>query len=1426
MKKMAKLNDLIKRWGFCFLLMAITWQVSSMVVHADTKELKTPTVDVTAIPRGDLYKDYDKERRNTTHNNLEVTGLFLPRGEEITVEVKENPENVSLVIGQYGKYENLNSAPESIGSNPVDYQLTKGINHITREDSDGMVYIRNQSYDQTIHVTLTGGVEVPEFRLGGKNNQATFFQRLNDSTTNVPFFVIEGKYVFGTFQMSELKNITPLSEDRLNELASYWDKVYQLTVECYGFNNQAGYAAEKNMNQRIHIANPDSGAGYAYATNNYISFQIDTGASQDILGSKPTDQQWGFWHEMGHTFQTPQYKFDGMTEVTVNISSMYVQQKLGFPSRLASSSTQKVIDDYFNIDVDKRDFSSLGDELFAQLGMFWSLERVFGLDYYKTVSQLYRTMETRELPSSNDEEIQTMVKVFSQAANRNLVPYFNQWGIKTTAETEKYCQQFKKLEKEIWKDVDGRGEDYALPGAVKPYTIPTLDSFTLTNLPIFTTAGQVSLENLKSIPLASPTKISNVYYQGIGNYSDYPGNTIKLTNENGVSNVLPIKEVTGGEAVKLFGNAYGFQIIAPNPETKTFSMVGRSGKLHFSWGDDVYVTIHQYDHQMKQKKAVELSGEEDSDKLSQVFKDAPFEIGDYVHITHEESGNRIERYHNNKLIPKDDEKSYWYQMTDKGWKEVDLKPVVKSLTKELFLGLPVDATQLVDTSSEKNIVPITKVEYVQEPDFATVGQTSTEIKVTNSVGETTTVSNDELTVLGGEAVKLFGNAYGYQIIVPNIQTKTFSMVGNSGKLHFSWGDDVYVTIQQYDHQMKQKKAVELSGEEDSDKLSQMFKDVPYEIGDYVHITHEESGNRIERYHNSELIPKDDEKSYWYQMTDKGWKEVDLKPVVKSLTKELFLGLPVDATQLVDTSSEKNIVPITKVEYVKEPDFATVGQTSTEIKVTNSVGETTTVSNDELTILGGEAVKLFGNAYGYQIIVPNPETKTFSMVGKSGKLHQSWGDDVYVTIQQYDRYLKQKKAVELSGEEDSDKLSQMFKGAPYEIGDYVHITHEESDNRIERYHNSELIPNDDEKSYWYQMTDKGWKSITEEELPEETKGTIQADQYILGKTTITGRYYGNVKKARLTVNGKVISWGGTFNSDGTFSYYCGPKTISAGDTVVLDAFDEENKLLDTATLTITSYSGAITMADYQLGASVITGTYTGDVRMAHLTINGQSISWGGTFKDGTFTYYVKPSQIKDGDKVSIQGYDPNQHSLGEEQPVNLKKVTGKITQAVKKQGSTVIEGTYEGDIYQGRLTVNGKVISWGGAFKDGKFTYYIGQLELSETDTVVLEGVDRNKNIIENSKINVTYQKSEVKVTDLSYTLGTQTISGTYQGEVKKGQLFVNGKSVSWGGSFAEGNIDYYVKANQIKSGDKVTMNLYAPNGHQISEGNVVTIKEK
>src|SRR5690625_7537739 len=44
---------------------------------------------------------------------------------------------------------------------------------------------------------------------------------------------------------------------------------------------------------------------------------------------------WGPAHEMGHTFQTrPGFRGHGMTEVTNNVHSLYVQTQWGNPSRI------------------------------------------------------------------------------------------------------------------------------------------------------------------------------------------------------------------------------------------------------------------------------------------------------------------------------------------------------------------------------------------------------------------------------------------------------------------------------------------------------------------------------------------------------------------------------------------------------------------------------------------------------------------------------------------------------------------------------------------------------------------------------------------------------------------------------------------------------------------------------------------------------------------------------------------------------------------------------------------------------------------------------------------------------------------------------------------------------------------------------------
>ncbi|NBJ47242.1 hypothetical protein C6N01_13680, partial [Enterococcus faecalis] len=60
--------------------------------------------------------------------------------------------------------------------------------------------------------------------------------------------------------------------------------------------------------------------------------------------------------------------------------------------------------------------------------------------------------------------------------------------------------------------------------------------------------------------------------------------------------------------------------------------------------------------------------------------------------------------------------------------------------------------------------------------------------------------------------------------------------------------------------------------------------------------------------------------------------------------------------------------------------------------------------------------------------------------------------------------------------------------------------------------------------------------------------------------------GNVKKARLLVDGKEISRGGTFK-EGMLSYYVAPGTIKEESKVELEAYGEGDVLLSNGQVTL-------------------------------------------------------------------------------------------------------------------------------------------------------------------------------------------------------------------------------------------------------------------
>ncbi len=344
--------------------------------------------------------------------------------------------------------------------------------------------------------------------------------------------------------------------------------------------------------------------------------------------------------------------------------------------------------------------------------------------------------------------------------------------------------------------------------------------------------------------------------------------------------------------------------------------------------------------------------------------------------------------------------------------------------------------------------------------------------------------------------------------------------------------------------------------------------------------------------------------------------------------------------------------------------------------------------------------------------------------------------------------------------------------------------------------------------------------------KNTQGTITPAEYHVGEVNITGTYTGEVSSIRFSLGGKYVSRGGDFK-DGEFTYYCGAGKIKADNLVKLEAFDKNNNLLDTKEFTAANSSeGTITDATYKMGSSEITASYTNDVAKAKLTVNKKTISWGGTFVNNKLSYYVKAGLIKEGDEVTIQAYDKYDSPLDGQQPVKIIHSSGAIKTASKALGSTVIEGTYEGEVTQGQLEINGEVVSKGGTFADGKFNYYIGQQNLSDNDKVTIQGLDKNGQPVDGKEIVVEIPKGEATVTDLSYVMGSNEITGKYEGNPSKAALVIDGTPVSEGGTFTEGSISYYVKADTIsETTETVTVTIYDADNNTLQENVPVSVTQ-
>ncbi|MBC1937097.1 DUF5011 domain-containing protein [Listeria grandensis] len=168
-----------------------------------------------------------------------------------------------------------------------------------------------------------------------------------------------------------------------------------------------------------------------------------------------------------------------------------------------------------------------------------------------------------------------------------------------------------------------------------------------------------------------------------------------------------------------------------------------------------------------------------------------------------------------------------------------------------------------------------------------------------------------------------------------------------------------------------------------------------------------------------------------------------------------------------------------------------------------------------------------------------------------------------------------------------------------------------------------------------------------------QGNIFPTTYNVGDLRVAGTYTGGVKKVALEVNGTVYTSVGVA-ADGTFTYYAKDKVLAKTDVVKVIAYNANNDVVDTKTVTVTDGSATVTgdifPVTYKIGDARVTGTYTGAVKKVGLEVNGTVFAYVPVAADGTFQYYAKDKVLADTDTVKVIAYD-NTNTV-----INTKTVT--------------------------------------------------------------------------------------------------------------------------------------------------------------------------
>jgi hypothetical protein len=380
-----------------------------------------------AWPHPRVWATENKTRPHSLLDN--PTGISVDAGEDLIVFVGET----------YGRLISLKVIDFHVaggdGWNDASswYPLSPGVNRL-RMQNRGLVYVLYHTSDWETAPPVT--IHFASGRVSGyfdsqKHDPSEWVARLAAATDNS--FDVIGRYAHLTFPTESFRRYAATNGPALIDA---YDDIMYLTKYFIGLMKYNRPLINRTF---FHVVHNDA---FMFASDYRTGYRVTTAntvLSLDALKGRTgnPDGMWGPAHEVGHMFQKrPCFTWHGMTEVTVNIKSLWVQEQWGLSSRIDRVGTGRynnINERAFNRAFVQRISHPAETDFFNNLVPFWQLQLYFAnaLGYVDTYKTLYEQMRIAPvLPTAGEQQLR-FVRMISDITQTNLVNFFYKWGFLT-----------------------------------------------------------------------------------------------------------------------------------------------------------------------------------------------------------------------------------------------------------------------------------------------------------------------------------------------------------------------------------------------------------------------------------------------------------------------------------------------------------------------------------------------------------------------------------------------------------------------------------------------------------------------------------------------------------------------------------------------------------------------------------------------------------------------------------------------------------------------------------------------------------------------------------------------------------------------------------------------------------------------------------